>query len=265
MQKKSFVGIAFLVLITLFSSCVSKKQITYFQKGINQPDTISISKTYIPKIQSGDILAINIGSLNPAASSFFNPYSTVTVPTEAGTVNEVASASLPQSNSSGYLVDASGTIELPLIGNIKLSGLTIIEAKDVIKNSLKKYLKEPAVTVRFMNYKISIMGEVAKPGMYVISNEKVTLPEALSIAGDLTIYGKRDNILIIRDIDGKKEFGRINLNNRGIYTSPYYYLHNNDVIYIEPSAGRIAQADKTIQFLPILLSVISLIVVLVRR
>jgi polysaccharide export outer membrane protein len=252
------------VILTL-TSCVSQKQITYFQKGVNQPDTIAVAKAYIPKIQPGDILAINIGSLNPAASSFFNPYSTMPLGTDA---NDAAANGTPsslvlnQSASPNYLVDADGSIELPLIGNIKLSGLSTSEARDMIKNSLKTYLKGPTVNVRVMNYKISIMGEVAKPSVYVIPNEKITLPEALSLAGDMTIFGKRDNVLIIRDNDGKKEFGRVNLNSREVYTSPYYYLHNNDVIYIEPNGGRIAQTDKTYQILPIVLSTLSFIVII---
>jgi len=107
------------------------------------------------------------------------------------------------------------------------------------------------------------MGEVTKPSVYVIPNERITLPEAISMAGDLTIFGRRDNVLIMRDIDGKKEFGRINLNSREIYNSPYYYLHNNDVIYVEPGKGRRAQSDRIYQILPVLLSGLSLLTVII--
>jgi polysaccharide export outer membrane protein len=255
------------IILTL-TSCVSQKQIAYFQKGVNQSDTIAVAKAYIPKIQAGDILAINIGSLNPAASSFFNPYSTMPVNSESTDAASLANGTssslvLNQSASPNFLVDVDGSIELPLVGNIKLAGLSTVEARDLIKNLLKTYLKGPTVNVRVMNYKISIMGEVAKPSVYVIPNEKITLPEALSLAGDITIFGRRDNILIIRDNDGKKEFGRVNLNSREVYTSPYYYLHNNDVIYVEPGEGKTAQTDRIYQILPVILSALSLLTILV--
>jgi len=255
------------LFVILFSSCVNQKQIAYFQKGVNQSDTIAVALSYIPKIQPGDILSINVGSLNPLASSFFNPFSNVPVtsdsqtsPSPGGTAGVTPqSTALTQPSASGFLVDAEGNIDMPLLGTLKLAGLTTVQAKDLIKERLRQYLKEPSVNVRFLNYKISVMGEVMKPSVYVIPNEKITLPEALSLAGDLTIFGKRENILIIRDENGKKIFGRVNLNTREVYNSPYYYLHANDVVYVEPSKGRIAQTDKTYQLLPVVLSALSFI------
>jgi len=270
-MKKNIYQNIFLVLTVIFclSSCVDQKQIAYFQKGINQPDTLEVAKAYIPKIQPGDILSIPIGSLNPIASSFFNPFSTMPVTNDnpssqtstasPGGNGGSSSPSLVQSAAPGYLVDADGNIELPLMGTVKVAGLTTKAAHDTIKNKLKFYLKEPTVSVRFLNYKISVLGEVFRPSVYVIPNESITLPEALSLAGDMTIYGKRDNVLVIRDNNGKKEFGRVNLNTRDVYSSPYYYLHANDVVYVEPSKGRIAQTDKTYQILPIILSALSFI------
>jgi polysaccharide export outer membrane protein len=269
-MKKNIYQNIFLCLTIIFclSSCVNQKQIAYFQKGFNQPDTIQVANVYIPKIQTGDILSINIGSLNPAASSFFNPYSTAPINTDANDETSLANGTSPaptlaQSAAPGYLVDPDGSIELPLLGNIKVAGLTTSAARDTLKNRLRHFLKEPTVTVRVMNYKISVMGEVMKPSVYIIPNEKITLPEALSMAGDLTIYGKRDNVLIIRDLDGKKEFGRVNLNSREIYNSPYYYLHDNDVIYVEPGKGKSAQSDRVYQILPVLLSALSLITIII--
>jgi polysaccharide biosynthesis/export protein len=263
-MKRTFYQYVFLCAVVLFclSSCVQQKQIAYFQKELNQSDTIAVAQVYIPKIQPGDILYIPIGSLNPIASSFFNPFSTMSVTTD-NTPSTQSSASvnsapvLSQTVAPGYLVDAEGKIEIPLLGVIKIAGLTTSQARDTIKNRLKFYVKEPTVNVRFLNYKVSVMGEVARPSVYVIPNETITLPEALSLAGDMTIYGKRDNVLVIRDANGKKEFGRVNLNTRDVYNSPYYYLHSNDVVYVEPNGGRIAQTDKTYQILPILLSALS--------
>ncbi|HZX58078.1 MAG TPA: polysaccharide biosynthesis/export family protein, partial [Mucilaginibacter sp.] len=242
-MKKTFYQYIFLSIAALFclSSCITHKQIAYFQNGIDQRDTIAVSQLYVPKIQPGDILSIPIGSLNPLASSFFNPYSTMAVPSESSTVSSgfnggkspssnggngsQGAAALTEQAAPGYLVDAAGTVEIPIIGSIKLAGLTTSQARDTIKKHLQAYLKEPTVNVRFLNYKVSVMGEVMHPSVYVIPNETVTLPEALSLAGDMTIFGRRDNVMIIRDVNGKKEFGRVNLNSRDLFKSPYYYLH----------------------------------------
>lgn len=269
MEKKicNYIFLFFIALLGL-SSCVQQKQIAYFQKAINQSDTIAVAQVYIPKIQPGDIIDIKVGSLNPVASSFFNPFSSIPVtPDNNAAMQSPASASLApvlsQTTASGYLVDADGKIEYPILGAIKIAGLTTSQARDTLKHRLKFYVKEPTVSVRFLNYKISVMGEVARPSVYVIPNETITLPEALSLAGDMTIFGKRNNVLIIRDEGGKKEFGRVNLNSREVYNSPYYYLHANDVVYVEPGNGRIAESDKTYQILPIIISALSLISIIV--
>jgi polysaccharide export outer membrane protein len=268
-MKKTFYRYVFLYAAIIFclSSCIQQKQIAYFQKALNQSDTIAIAQAYIPKIQPGDILSVPIGSLNPIASSFFNPFSTAPVPTDNGTpspsdlsssANSI-SPSLVQQSAPGYLVDANGNIEIPIIGTVKVAGLTTIEARELIKSKLQKLLKEPTVNVRFLNYKVSVLGEVLRPSVYVIPNETITLPEALGLAGDMTIYGKRENVLVIRDVNGKKEFARVNLNSRDLFSSPYYYLHANDVVYVEPSSGKTAQTDKIYQILPIVLSALSFI------
>jgi polysaccharide export outer membrane protein len=269
-MKKNICQSIFLLLTVLFclSSCIDKKQIAYFQKGINGSDTINIAKAYVPTIQPGDILSIPIGSLNPVASSFFNPYSAAP---QSNTDNSSSSPSslsgiiapLTQPAAPGYLVSPSGTIDMPILGTIKIAGLSTSVARDTIKNRLKFYLKSPSVSVRFLNYKISVLGEVAHPAVYTIPNEEVTLPEALSMAGDMTIYGQRNNVMIIRDNNGKKEFGHVDLTSREVYSSPYYYLHANDVVYVEPGKGRIAESDKTYQILPIILSALSLISIIV--
>ena len=183
------------------------------------------------------------------------------VPGSSAAINNAA-PSLVQTTAPGYLVDATGAIEMPLIGTLKVSGLTTMEAKELIKKKIANYLKEPTVNVRFLNYKISVLGEVVHPSVYVIPNETITLPEALALAGDMTIYGKRENVLVIRDDNGKKIFGRVDLTTRDIYNSPYYYLHENDIVYVEPGKGRIAQTDKVYQLLPVVLSALSLISVI---
>jgi polysaccharide export outer membrane protein len=266
MIKKNICQNIFLlfILLTLLTSCIQQKNITYFTKNTSQPDTISIAQLYVPKIQTGDILSIYINSLNSAASSFFNPYSQGGANTGDNS-SQVSAPALAQSSAPGYLVDASGGIELPLVGILKVEGLTTSQARDTIKNRLKLYLKEPTVNVRFLNYKVSLLGEVTRPAVYVIPNETITLPEALSLAGDLTIYGKRENILVIRSNNGKKEFGRVNLNSRDVYNSPYYYLHTNDVIYVEPGKNKVQQSDQIYRILPIVLSALSLLAIVLSR
>ena len=270
MQKTLQPIFVVLLVFILLSSCVSQKQIAYFQKGINQSDTMAVARAYVPKIQPGDILDIKIGSLNPLASSFFNPYSTTPVtPDNAANSAGLGAGTIPnggavsQSAAPGFLVDSAGVIELPLVGSLKVAGLNTSEARSMIKEKLNTYLKSPTVNVRFLNYKISVMGEVAHPSVYVIPNERITLPEALSMAGDMTIFAKRENVLVIRDENGKKEFGRVDLTSREVYTSPYYYLHANDVVYVEPGKGRIAQTDKVYQILPVILSALSLLSIIV--
>lgn len=265
MRKNLHLTFSFcLILIALFSSCVNQKQMVYFQKGVNQSDTIKVAQAYVPTIQPGDILGIYISSLNPAASSFFNPFSSnVTIADNTAlSGNSLSTGQNSAANTTqGYLVDVAGTIDLPLLGSLSVGGLNTIQAKDMIKERLVKYLKEPTVNVRFLNYKISIIGEVNRPSVYVIPNERITLPEALGMAGDLTIFGKRTNILVTRDNNGKKEFGRIDLTSRELYNSPYYYLRANDVVYVEPTKARIQQSDPVYKILPIVLSAISVIAI----
>ncbi|MGV8878204.1 MAG: polysaccharide biosynthesis/export family protein [Sphingobacteriaceae bacterium] len=266
---KNYIGTNALIALSIpflfFSSCVSQKQIAYFQKDTTGSDMISVAQTYIPKIQSGDILSINISSLNTSASSFFNPYGGVGLNDDAATSGAGNAPVLNKTSAPGFLVDEKGIIEIPLIGQVKVSDLTTSVARDTIKNRLKIYLKEPTVNIRFLNYKVSVMGEVMRPAVYVIPNERITLPEALSMAGDLSIYGKRDNVLIIRDNNGKKEFGRVNLNNREVFSSPYYYLHANDIVYVEQGKGKAAQADQLYRLLPIILSALSVFAIILTR
>ena len=270
MKKNIYLNVCFVISIILITSCTSQKKIVYFQNTRNESDTINAIKPYVPKIQQGDILAIPITSLNAAASSFFNPFSSglSANPTDLGATSAVgnATANASSSNSSlGYLVDQNGMIEIPILGPIKLEGLTTSEARDTIKNRLKTYVKEPGVNVRFLNYKISVMGEVTRPSIYVIPYERVTLPEALAMAGDLTIYAKRENVLVIRDNNNKKEFGRVNLNNRDVFSSPYYYLHSGDMVYVEQGKAKAAQSDQTFRILPIVLSALTVIGLIIVR
>ncbi|MBB6110787.1 polysaccharide biosynthesis/export family protein [Mucilaginibacter lappiensis] len=265
MIKNSFLKIFLaIVSVILISSCSNEKKLVYFQKTKGFTDTLDLAKVYIPKIQPGDILSIYVNSLNPEASSFFNPYS---VSASSGGTSSASSGSavLSQSAAPGYLVNSSGVIQLPLIGNLKISGLSTTQASDTIKVLVSKYLKEPTVNVRFLNYRISVLGEVAKPSIYTIPNEMITLPEALSLAGDLTVFARRDSITIVRDMNGKKVFGNVDLRGRDVFNSPYYYLHANDVIYVKTGKAKAQSIDRTYQVIPIVVSLLTLILYIVRR
>jgi polysaccharide export outer membrane protein len=155
MKKNIYLNVfSFFTALVILTSCANQKRIVYFQKELNQSDTINVAQQYVPTIQPGDILSIPVSSLNPAASSFFNPYNSTGATMSTDNAATGGTAPLTQSSANGFLVDANGTIELPLIGSVKVGGRTTAQARDTIKNMLKTYLKEPTVNVRFLNYKL---------------------------------------------------------------------------------------------------------------
>ncbi len=252
------------IFLFVISSCGNRKDITYFQRTPGQRDSVAVTPLYVARIEPGDILSIPITSLSPAASSFFNPYAGANSPDEAttGTTYDASSATrLARDGAPGYLVDQDGLIEMPLLGQIKAAGLSTIELRNVIREKLKKYTKDPTVSVRLLNFKISVLGEVNRPSSYVIPNEQITLPDAIALAGDLTIYGKRNNILVVREEHGIKEFGHVDLTNRDVFSSPYYYLHPNDIVYVEPVKARSAATNQANIYLPVVFSALSLLIV----
>ncbi|MCD0486872.1 polysaccharide biosynthesis/export family protein [Pedobacter sp. MC2016-14] len=210
-----------------------------------------------PVIQTDDILSINIQTIDFASSSALNqaPVFSGGGATGAGT--------LPVS---GFLVDKSGNVEMPMLGIIKLSGLTTTAAKELIRSKAAKYYKDPTVQVRFANYKITVLGEVVKPATYTVPNEKVTVLDAISMAGDLTIFGKRENVLLIRDNGNKKEMIRLDLTSSNLIGSPYFYLKQNDVLYVEPTKAKIAanNAPRN-QMITIGISVVALLITIISR
>lgn len=246
--------------IPFFVGCVTSKNITYFQEAADLRDSLLTIQRYVPSIRPGDVLSIQVSSLNPESSVIFNPYAMQAAAATA-TAQQGGMVALPQMY--GYLVASNGSIEFPLIGSIRVGGLTTEQAGTLIRQQLTTYLKEPTVNVRNQNFRISVLGEVARPSLFVIPNDRVTLPEALSLAGDVTIQGRRDNVLIIREEGETKRFYRVDLTKRGLFSSPYYYLHPNDVVYVEPGKSRIATSDRTYQILPIVLSGLSLLTILV--
>ncbi|WP_242672969.1 polysaccharide biosynthesis/export family protein [Niastella yeongjuensis] len=215
-----------------------------------------------PVIQNNDLLNITVSSLNPEASAVFNQ--------PGGANNNNNSNSQPTATTTpanGYLVDGEGNIQFPFLGTIKASGMTKDELKDKLTKSLvdKKLLVDPIITVRFLNFKVTVLGEVAHPTVVTVPSESITLLEALGLAGDLTIYAQRDNVLVIRDENGKKLTHRLNLNSTELFSSPYYYLKSNDVVYVEPNKAKVASTSRTNTWLPILFSALSLGVIVADR
>ncbi|GAB3964261.1 polysaccharide biosynthesis/export family protein [Spirosoma terrae] len=249
-------------LCACLSSCISSKELVLYQK--TDSDTLALAPRYIPTIKAGDVLSVQVSSLSPEATAFFNPYATIAMAERAGapTTN---TPTTPIPYTPGYLVNEEGQIELPLIGKQMVQGLTNTQAAAQIRQKLLDYLKEPTVNVRNLNFQISVSGEVARPSLFSIPNEQISLPAALGLAGDVTIYGRRDNVLIIREENGQRTFNRVDLTKRDVFKSPYYYLRPNDIIYVEPGKSRIANADRTYQTLPIILSALSFIAIIASR
>ncbi|TDB63384.1 polysaccharide biosynthesis/export family protein [Arundinibacter roseus] len=241
------------VASTSFFSCVSPKNIVYFQGDSLRYSTDTIRQSYTPTIQPNDLLSIVVGSLSPESDVIFN------VPNQYTTsaMNYSATGGGSRQQSLGYLVDSDGNIEMPLVGKINIKDLKAQTASDTIRQRLLTYLREPTVTIRSLNFKVSVLGEVNRPAVYVIPDEKVTLPELLSLAGDLTIFGRRTNILLIREENGKREYVKLDLTSRDIFDSPYYYLHKNDMIYVEPIEARMTFTDQRVQLMPLYVSIIS--------
>ena len=230
MKKLNFFYVLLLMTV-LVSSCGSTKNIAYFQNS----DSILLNSPYLydARIMPKDVLTITVSTTNPEAAVPFN----ITVPTNQTVSTRMTSTSQPMLQN--YIVDNDGDIMFPIVGRMHLGGLTKGEAESLIHNSISAYMADtenPIVTVRMVNYKISVLGEVNRPGMFTVANEKITILEALAQAGDLTIYGVRDKVKLIReDYTGKKDIYVLNLNDANIINSPYYYLQQNDVIYVEPN------------------------------
>lgn len=256
-------GYLFVGVCIGLTSCISSKELVMYQKSEGSRDTMAVPTRYIPIIKAGDVLAVQVSSLSPEATSFFNPYAAMAATSGMGAMQNSQTTPIPYIP--GYLVGEDGQIELPLIGRQTVRGLTNTQAAGQLRQKLLEYLKEPTVNVRNLNFQISITGEVARPSLFSIPNEQISLPAALGLAGDITIYGQRNNVLIIREENGQQTFNRVDLTKRDVFKSPYYYLRPNDIVYVEPGKARIANADRTYQILPIVLSALSLLSIILLR
>jgi polysaccharide export outer membrane protein len=212
----------------LFFSCTSKKKITYLQ-DIDIRTNPKIAAAYEPKLQADDVLKIYVSAENPEITTIFN------VPEIQGSLEMYSNSNLIRT----YLIGNDGTIDFPVLGKLKLAGFTVSEARKKIQLLVSEYIKNPVINLRILNYKIAVLGEVNKPGSYNIGSERITILDALSLAGDLSIYGKRNNVLLIRESEGVKSYHRIDLTTTSFLDSPYYYLSQNDIIIVEPNKTKI--------------------------
>lgn len=213
-----------------------------------------------PPIQTSDLLSITVSSLNPQASAIFN------APNES-TPNANMATQSGNTLTVGYLVNDSGYIQFPFLGPIRAEGISKSQLTINIVKLLtdKKLLIDPIVTIRHLNFRVSVLGEVARPGIFTVPNEKISILEALGLAGDLTMYGKRDNVLLIReDGKGEKETTRLNLGSKDLLSSPYYYLRSNDVLYVEPTKNKV-QREKNLLVFPIIISLTTLFIIVFDR
>lgn len=267
-MKKNVLSFSiFALMILMLASCASSKKVAYFQNAVD--GVVERSEgLYDAKIMPKDILTITVSTTNPEAATPFNL-----------TISNTLNATGQMYSGSGvlqtYLVDNNGEIEYPVVGNIKVVGLTKNECQELVKSKIKAFLAEdedPIVTVRMSSYRVTIIGEVRSPGVIPVGTEKMSILEALASAGDLTIYGKRDNVMLIREeANGQKTVHRLNLNDANIISSPYYYLQQNDIVYVEPNgvqAKNSAIGSSTtiwFSFVGIVTSVASLLVNILRN
>jgi polysaccharide export outer membrane protein len=228
---KNYILIVFSCLLIVSCKVHTEKYI-YFQH--KNADTLAIIANSVSNttsehtvFQPDDLVAITVSSIDPEAARPF-----VMGLSSKGDVSK-------GDNAPGYLIDADGNIDFPLIGTVNILGLNRIQATVLLKEKIKSYVKDPIVHISLQNFKITILGEVSKPGVYTMNHERISVPEALGLAGDLTINGVRHNVLLIRDEEGIKREIRIDLTSRDIFRSPYYYLHQNDILYVEPSKSKI--------------------------
>lgn len=232
---KKYVTYLLLCVAVFFTACTSTKKIIYLQDVVPLKQQ-EIEQKYEVIIHSDDLLAIMVNSRDPELALPFNmPMVSYQLGSNTGGQQRVL----------GYLVDTNGNIDFPILGEIHVEGLTRMQLTELIKNKLIEgdLIKDPIVTVQFLNFKISVMGEVSRPGSFTISGDRITLLEALSMAGDLTIYGRRDRVGVIRENNGKRTILFHDLRSADIFNSPCYYLQQNDIVYVEPNKAKSGQSS----------------------
>jgi polysaccharide biosynthesis/export protein len=246
-----FLGVIFLV------SCSPSRNLVYLS-DLPAEEVKAPALPNQPLIQPHDVLSITVSSMHPESNLLFNSG----VLQVAGTSS---SGAAPARLNDGYQVGTEGTINFPVLGKVVLAGLSREEAADKLGTQISRYVKDPVVNVRFQNFRITVIGEVTNPATFTVPTERVNVLEAIGMAGDLTPFGKRENVLLIREKDGERSTTRLNLNNQDLLTSPFFYLRQNDVLYVEPVKARGLQANSTRANLTFGLSMLSALTIVLWR
>ena len=245
MRKVSFS----FVLVMLFAACTTTKEIAYFQDA-DQKEIMKIVEDNLPKIKPDDILTITVSSSKPELAA---PYNLLRATQDVYT-------SYNRWEQEAYQVNSEGYINFPVLGALKVAGMTREEIVAMLQKRLADVMPDPVVTITYRNFKVTVLGEVARPGTFDVNSDRITVLEAVGKAGDLSVYGRRDNVLVIREVDGRREMVRLDLKSKNIFKSPYYYLQQNDVVYVEPNRAKAIQGSSFRSNFPLYLSSGSLLV-----
>jgi polysaccharide export outer membrane protein len=280
-------GIVVILFSLILPSCVNTRHLTYMQGSF---DTAQLSQIKVPEatIRVGDLLVIIVYSDNPEATALYNQ-SLITVTNSAssgassaggsggggtgggngGTGSSAGAMGAGSPTTPGYTVDENGNIQFQQLGLLHIAGLTKMQLKALLDSNLTKYLTHPYYTIRFLNYRFTMLGEVDHPGIYSIPGEHISLLEAIGLAGDLTLYGRRDNILVMREDSGKREWARLDLTKPQVMASPYYYLQQNDVVYVEATKRKILANDqvttRNVTIAATIISAVAIVISLLRN
>ncbi|WPP52911.1 polysaccharide biosynthesis/export family protein [Catalinimonas niigatensis] len=250
---------SYLLLLFIVLTACSKRNLTYFSNlPENSVYTETISNVIEPQIQPDDLLSITVSTLNPESNLLFNSgvLTTIGSNNNSGTVSKL---------NDGYLVDKNGAVNFPILGKVVLAGLTMEEATEKMTDRLQSEVKNPIVNIRLLNFRITVIGEVSRPSTFTVPTQKISIIEALGLAGDLTVYGRRENVLLIREKEGVRSTLRLDLNNKDVLSSPYFYLQQNDIVYVEPVKAKAEQTNLTRTYVSFTLSVMSVITVILFR
>ena len=266
--KRFFLFLLIIISSSPFHSCVDYKKLTYFKdiSDTTSKGLIDLAEFKSPQIKKNDLIFISIQTIDPNVNKLINS-GNISSFSISGNSNANPGSSL--NGNAGYLVDNEGKVDLPIIGKIKISELTTAQARNLVKQSTEAYFKDATVDVRFANFQITVIGEVNKPSNYLVPTERISILEAIGMAGDLSVYGKRGNVLLIRngeEVDQRKIVVRLNLSSKALFSSPYFYLRPNDIIYVEPNKSRVAGTDlMQSRYIAIGTSILSLLIILFTR
>ncbi len=251
---KNFLYLFFVFsLFTFLTGCVHYRDIVNFNEGEHFPvQQDSIVADYRLRVQPDDILYIGVHTVPPELA---RPYNLVQTNASGGNSS--------QNTLLGYLVAPDGSIDMVGVGPLSVGGLTLEEVKSLVEQQLSAYLKDPVVDVRFLNFRITVLGEVSKPGTFTFPQQRVTIMEALGMAGDITQFGSRDSILVVRESAGRREYGYLNLHDRKVFESPYFYLKQNDLVYVQPTKAKMTVVSDPARRISPWLGIVSSLTLLV--